>query len=578
VSDDTRGMQVMLEDLTDAPRRELAHNDSYVVGRFTFKEVMCALLPLSSWARDLSSRLYRQRDPAAAVIAWADDEAHPLYAELVARKEELIESMRRPPGSEPSGGALPPSLVWLARIAGLIGRAHRGDAVPADLWRENSRIERREEAEATADAFLTLLRGCVPIDVDAPALWLVNCNRTAHLSAWRSRETIKIDAAERTLNLDYTGLRWAIIDCGIDATHPAFQRRGPDGRPPAGAAPSASCSRIIETYDFTRLRRLADARPGDAMYEALSDAQKKTLEDMQPHLLNGRSVSWELLRPVLRVPHADSAYVMPPGEHGTHVAGILAADWPDCQECDAPANRLRGMCPTLELYDLRVFDEQMNCDEFAVIAALQFVRYLNGHADQPIVHGVNISISMLADVTNYACGRTPVCEECDRLVNSGVVTIVAAGNLGYEDLLRSQGGALVQQSLYQAMCITDPGNAESVITVGATHRQHPHTYGVSYFSSRGPTGDGRHKPDLVAPGEKIEGPVPGGGYKALDGTSMAAPHVSGAAVALMARHGELIGDPREIKRILVATATDLGRDRAFQGAGLLDVFRALQSV
>src|SRR4030095_2408973 len=53
------------------------------------------------------------------------------------------------------------------------------------------------------------------------------------------------------------------------------------------------------------------------------------------------------------------------------------------------------------------------------------------------------------------------------------------------------------------MTINDPGNAALAITVGATHRDMPHTYGVSYFSSKGPTGDGRLKPDLVAPGERI---------------------------------------------------------------------------
>ena len=53
------------------------------------------------------------------------------------------------------------------------------------------------------------------------------------------------------------------------------------------------------------------------------------------------------------------------------------------------------------------------------------------------------------------------------------------------------------------LTINDPGNAELAITVGSTHRDMPHTYGVSYFSSKGPTGDGRLKPDLVAPGEKI---------------------------------------------------------------------------
>ena len=59
---------------------------------------------------------------------------------------------------------------------------------------------------------------------------------------------------------------------------------------------------------------------------------------------------------------------------------------------------------------------------------------------------------------------------------------------------------------------------------------------------------------------------------------MAAPHVSGAAALLMARYPELIGRPGRIKEILMSTATDLKREAYFQGAGLLDVLRALQSV
>jgi subtilisin family serine protease len=101
---------------------------------------------------------------------------------------------------------------------------------------------------------------------------------------------------------------------------------------------------------------------------------------------------------------------------------------------------------------------------------------------------------------------------------------------------------------------------------------------VSYFSSRGPTGDGRRKPDLVAPGEKITAPITNRGSKRMDGTSMAAPHVSGAAALLMARNRELIGQPLKIKRVLCDSATDLGRERDFQGAGMLDILRALQSV
>jgi serine protease AprX len=86
------------------------------------------------------------------------------------------------------------------------------------------------------------------------------------------------------------------------------------------------------------------------------------------------------------------------------------------------------------------------------------------------------------------------------------------------------------------------------------------------------------KPDLVAPGEKIRSTAPGGKMLVMDGTSMAAPHVSGVCALLMARHRELIGQPRRIKEVLMRTATDLGRERSFQGAGLVDALRALQSL
>lgn len=206
---------------------------------------------------------------------------------------------------------------------------------------------------------------------------------------------------------------------------------------------------------------------------------------------------------------------------------------------------------------------------------LQVVAHLNRFRANPVIHGVNLSLSIRHDVMSYACGRTPICDECSRLVGDGVVVVAAAGNQGFNEYTDTGGGDF---GSYRVASITDPGNAEAVITVGSTHRSEPFTYGVSYFSSRGPTGDGRRKPDLVAPGEKITAPIPNLGSKRMDGTSMAAPHVSGAAALLMARHRELIGKPTMIKQILCKTATDLGREASFQGAGMLDVLRALQSV
>ena len=217
---------------------------------------------------------------------------------------------------------------------------------------------------------------------------------------------------------------------------------------------------------------------------------------------------------------------------------------------------------------------------------------VNGYGKLLRVHGVNLSLGYEFDPKWFACGQSPICAEVDRLVRSGVVVVVAAGNTGYGSLT-----ALARQTnVGLTMTINDPGNAALAITVGATHRDMPHTYGVSFFSSKGPTGDGRLKPDLVAPGERItsaaagnaltsafpnaKAPAPGrtAVYVEDSGTSMAAPHVSGAVANFLSIRREFIGRPDEVKKIFLESATSLGRERYLQGHGLVDLMRAIQSI
>ena len=177
--------------------------------------------------------------------------------------------------------------------------------------------------------------------------------------------------------------------------------------------------------------------------------------------------------------------------------------------------------------------------------------------------------------------------EVDQLVRSGVVVVVASGNTGYGWNQDYRKGAVAAGL---DLTINDPGNADLAITVGSTHRDMPHVYGVSYFSSKGPTGDGRLKPDLVAPGEKILSCAAGKkrqdamdkvgdiAYVEDSGTSMAAPHVSGVIAAFLSIRREFIGKPEAVKKIFLDTATDLRRDTNFQGRGLVDLMRAIQSV
>jgi serine protease AprX len=537
-------VRALRESLTDPVSARLAYNETYVVVSVDFPELVRELLPLSEWWR----RVWPPRTEQLG--AWVAR-----HAQTIA--EDLIQSPERE--TEPSKA--PYDLRWLVGVVGRIALEREPDPGAPPPAPESTSAADLRQLVSRASAMLSGLEP--PNDSGPLPLWSVNLNRTAQTALWKSRRSIKADAAERVFEPTCSHLRWAVIDSGVDATHPAFRRRDDKGHLVAKPFPgTGSGTRVVATYDFTKLRDLI-ARGGD-----------EVTADINRRLDRGQDIDWDTIAPQLRVEHESRKYVVPSCDHGTHVAGIIGAHW-RADEPDMPVlNDLRGICPDIELYDLRVLDESGRGDEYAITAALQFVRHLNAHSDLQVIHGVNLSLSLTADVEHYAVGRTPVCDECERLVSNSVVVVVAAGNEGRSDYTSESGTT----QGFRTVSITDPGNAETVITVGSTHRLEPHTYGVSYFSSRGPTGDGRAKPDVVAPGEKINSAVPGPGIQVKDGTSQAAPHVSGAAALLMARHEELLGQPARIKNILCSTATDLGREHYFQGTGLIDVLRAMQAV
>jgi subtilisin family serine protease len=543
---------------------EVAPMQGFVAARLYFGEVLTILVPLTPWwrAKKTQDELELYKSPTSKRLKQTVDEVVRLTRAWPPSTADAEAANNRSALGRFLG------LCALITHAGFAGQRafHDVNFTAADT----ADLIRAADTSTITTELLGLLQA---MEVGSESMVeRISLNRTAAGAIAQSVPTVKADAARRLFDMDFSGINWAVLDSGIDAGHPAFGRR------------------VKSTYDFTNYRQIVNLANDtkalrDANLESLKTVRQNAklprtagtkLKKIAEVLNDGRPVPWDLVSELVQI----ESPAPPTNPHGTHVAGIIGANKTDHEDS------ADGMCPGIGLYDFRILTPRSTDDtetasqqntEFAIIAALQFIRYLNEQAGYLLIAGVNLSLQIAHDVKSFACGRTPICIECERLIDSGVVVVAAAGNVGEEKKL------LLDQTFidYQPYSIADPGNAERVITVGATHRLEPFNYGISYFSCRGPTGDGRLKPDLVAPGERITAPLPRADeeeqWGAMDGTSMAAPHVSGAAAMLMARYPELIGKPDRIKRILCETATDLGRQRTFQGHGLLDILRALQS-
>ena len=223
--------------------------------------------------------------------------------------------------------------------------------------------------------------------------------------------------------------------------------------------------------------------------------------------------------------------------HGTHVAGIVAS----------PDDQYRGVAYEADIFDVKVLDQEGTGSASDVIEGLEWA----------VENNADIATLSLGAAVEECDGTSSISEAVDNTVEEGVTVTVAAGNRGPD-----------------SETITAPGCAERPITVGSSADGE-----ISDFSSRGPTADGRVKPDIVAPGEGITSLTNNNGdgpnFETLSGTSMATPHVAGAAALLLSEEDLT---PAEVKNITTYTAEDLGFDENSQGAGLLDAYAAYQQV
>jgi serine protease AprX len=253
-----------------------------------------------------------------------------------------------------------------------------------------------------------------------------------------------------------------------------------------------------------------------------------------------------------------------PGGHGTHVAGIVAGNGADS------AQARMGIASGVNIIDVRVIGSGGTTSLSTVIRGITWVVQ---NRRQYNIRVMNLS---LGAPSNVSYRNDPLASAVEMAWASGIVVVTAGGNSG------PNPGTILT-----------PGSDPFVITVGALDDAgtlDTTDDSIAFFSSHGPTFDGFHKPDLVAPGRKIVSlRAPGSFldtllpdritdqfYFRLSGTSMSSPVVAGTA-ALMLQKTPWLG-PNLVKSILTQTARPVAStDRDSAGAGMVDAYAAVNS-
>ena len=196
------------------------------------------------------------------------------------------------------------------------------------------------------------------------------------------------------------------------------------------------------------------------------------------------------------------------GSHGTHCAGIAAGT-------GGSSGTYAGVAPQANLVGVIALDGGSG-DEGDLLRA---VDWTIANKDRFSIDVMSLSLGgpiVIPGFTNN--GESSISQALDVAVEAGIVTVVAIGN-GNLGIAAHPGSA------------SYPGDSVKAITVGSVNDDHNR----EIYSSRGPTGDGRLKPDLMAPGGAIMSASAGSGdgYVSYSGTSMATPHVAGVAALMI---------------------------------------------
>ena len=603
----------------------IAYLQGLVAARLSFQELVSVVVPktqwwIDKWTRDVEPRSKAPADaPGAAAkpefrhaitrrFGGADGAArlHDVLAAILQSVQQRLYKKAQPQDPE---GRRPPEATPFDRfvaLAGLILWAAReqpdGKATTPE-YLQNCISEKAEAVIQGIAGLLVTLSEKMLADESwrkkdggkaKPLIWQISLNRKALPALVRSVPAVKADAAMTLFKVKCGEIAWAVLDSGIDGDHPAFAKPG-GGRRVKRSFNFANFRKIVNLSNskpIVRKRNLEDLLKVDGLLlNPYGDCEKPAeflaradadLEQLASSKWRG-AIQWDLVEKFVEIDPKTN----PVSSHGTHVAGIIGAS-------KATALKIAGIEEDrgIDAEDIGIADGM--CPGHLALRLPRPGERPQGHGVRDhrgaAVHPVPERAQQLHhDPRRQSQPVDPARRAQLRLrPHAGLQRVRAAGRQrrrrgrgGRQSRLpelRDQGRRVrelrgLQHHRSRQCRRRDHGRLDAPLLAAHLRRElllQPRTDRRRPPEAR-PGRAGRAHPGAVSRRTT-------GAWGDLDGTSMAAPHVSGAAAMLMARYSELIGQPRRIKRILCESATDLGRERSFQGHGMLDVLRAFQSI
>ncbi|HID61703.1 MAG TPA: hypothetical protein EYP49_02995, partial [Anaerolineae bacterium] len=419
---------------------------------------------------------------------------------------------------------------------------------------------KREVAQAQAAVTVAVQEaGTAAAQVEETATAALDSEAQA-TAAFRAWQTAQAQATAASLNLlTVQAQATATSTRLVGATPQPGGTETPEWDPTATAAVETATA-AAQSLQIAAQKVVVAAAELEATATAAASATataRELREQLQTAGLTGRGVKVAILSTGIDATHPDLAgriaetkdFVgegMEDGSgSGTFTASIVAGSGA------ASGGLYKGLAPEADLYIAKVLGPG------------------GAGTVNDVIAGIKWAVEQEVDIVLVDMGGASGCDgsdelsrEADAAVEAGLVVVVPAGNSGPEP-----------------GTVGSPGCARLPITVGAAELNT-----VANYSSRGPTLDGRTKPDLLFSGYGVGaqaantkiGPKVAPGYVEVTGSSVSAAHAAGAIALLFQADPNLT--PAQVKDLLMETATDLGFDPNDQGAGLADIEEALAHV